>query len=659
MTTNLYHRVAKSKICRIIITNKIYIYPTFILFIVVLLSILKIHGSSIGIYNLLFWGTDYKDPNLIAGHPRIIRGDEWISQTPWEISQYQTGFNPENILFLPGQNFSTEDAPVANWTILFHPQFWSLFILPIENGFAFMWWARAFIFLVSVYFLFLFFSENNIAFSSICSLAYLYSAYFQWWYSTPMIEIIGYGSLIFLAFIKLFNSTSFKFSILYSVVFVYSCMCFVLVFYPPSQIPVAITLLFLIIGYLIAKHASISKERIKRFVYFIGISAFITAILCLLYYFDFKTEILKILNTAYPGHRVSQGGGISLLRMVSGFFDIQIQRKDTVPMFLGNQSEGSSFILLSCFLAPIMVYDIYRSIRAQRKINYMACSLLFVGIILIAWMTLGLPGPIAKITLLFLATPQRIWPAIGLINILLIAIYLFTDKVGLDRHFTKFAIAYSLFAFLIIFFIGYTIRFKSPEYLNNISLIILLSFFTAFAIFLLLIRAKGYFIFLFFVLSFASSYHVNPLYKGLSPLLYSDLSYAIRKINEVDKNKSAWVTYENIYLGNYMAANGVRVLDGTYYSPNIDFWKIFDVENQYGNIYNRYAHAVIKDGPDDSITFELNNPDTFTMNIDYCNPKLKNLKIKYFVLRYIENSHCLNNIYVINYPYPIYIYERK
>ena len=49
-------------------------------------------------------------------------------------------------------------------------------------------------------------------------------------------------------------------------------------------------------------------------------------------------------------------------------------------------------------------------------------------------------------------------------------------------------------------------------------------------------------------------------------------------------------------------------------------------------VYNRYAHIVVSSTPDiEKSEFVLRYPDAFTLMINPCNPKLKDLDVSYYV----------------------------
>ena len=139
---------------------------------------------------------------------------------------------------------------------------------------------------------------------------------------------------------------------------------------------------------------------------------------------------------------------------------------------------------------------------------------------------------------------------------------------------------------------------------------------------------------------------VNPINIGTKVLHEKETAKEIQKIVKNDNN-SKWISIDNIFLGNYVISNGGKTINSTNIYPNLELWKNIDKEKRYENIYNRYAHVIIKLTENDN-SFELNQQDIITLNLNY--NSLKELDIKYIIsskkLKIIdEYKSKINNIY--------------
>lgn len=132
----------------------IWLFPLLLTAALFILTACKISGSSLGIYQTLFYGHSQKDPALLFNKPREIRSDEWVVNTQMVIAQKNNDFKRINQNIGHGQDMSVViDAPYREWSQVFRPQNWAFFVLPLEQAFAFKWWLLAYLLMLSCYFL--------------------------------------------------------------------------------------------------------------------------------------------------------------------------------------------------------------------------------------------------------------------------------------------------------------------------------------------------------------------------------------------------------------------------------------------------------------------------------------------------------------------------
>ena len=90
--------------------------------------------------------------------------------------------------------------------------------------------------------------------------------------------------------------------------------------------------------------------------------------------------------------------------------------------------------------------------------------------------------------------------------------------------------------------------------------------------------------------------------------------------------------------------------------PDLEKWEKLDVNNQYSDIYNRYAHIIIDIQNTNDTSFELLFPDRFTVHINVND--LEKLNITYIATdhnleKFTNNNISFREIYRIN-NYKIY-----
>ena len=79
--------------------------------------------------------------SLIAGEPRGVRSDEWLVQTPFSLSQTQTGLKTHNdVITLNGQDMVVGyNSPAWNLATLAKPFTWGYVLLGKEYGLSWYW----------------------------------------------------------------------------------------------------------------------------------------------------------------------------------------------------------------------------------------------------------------------------------------------------------------------------------------------------------------------------------------------------------------------------------------------------------------------------------------------------------------------------------------
>jgi hypothetical protein len=215
----------------------------------------------------------------------------------------------------------------------------------------------------------------------------------------------------------------------------------------------------------------------------------------------------------------------------------------------------------------------------------------------------------------------------------------------------------SLICFLLVFSLGAAVREASPDFAVHLGAIALIPGIAAALLLLLLLKLKRAFAIGLLLFTLATTFSVNPLYRGLSPILGSELAAQIRVVNAADDQNSVWVVFDRLDFGNYLAANGVRVLNGVYMYPNLAFWREF---NPAGRIaaYNRYGYVLFTRSDSDQAEFRGRN-DVVEVKINPCAPILDHLNVNYFLFTSEVKESCL--MLVRDLPYPnlhFYIYKR-
>jgi len=303
---------------------KYIIYPLILIIVLFVLSFLHINGSSVGKYNEII-SDNTKNSDLIFGSSRAIRSDEYLLGAPMLISQSINGEPTVNTDMGIESDLSIQyGVPTSNIYTIFKPNTWGFFLSDnLEFAFSFYWWIRTILMLISTYLLFLVLTKKNIFLSIIGSLLFLTSPFLQWWMQPESITMISLGLV---SFIMLIRSDTLIRKILSSLGLIYSIISFVLILYPPFQIPLAWVAIFVGIATILSRNYLENKKKVLIDGAFLVGCALIVGIIIYSFYTK-NAEVIKLMTqTTYPGERFISAGQGNIYHLFNGFYNILMQR---------------------------------------------------------------------------------------------------------------------------------------------------------------------------------------------------------------------------------------------------------------------------------------------------------------------------------------------
>ena len=655
------------KICKSKAVNNffkgVWLFPVILTLTLVVLVVLQINGSSIGIYYKIFYGNT-KDSSLITGKPQAIRSDEWMVNTQKTIAQKNHDYKSININVGNGEDETLiTDAPTKDWSTIFKPHNLGYFVLPFDNAFSLRWWILSYFLILSCYFFILVLLPKKRLLASALSLAMLFSPFFQWWYQYSTLGSVYYCLFGAVAFIKLLQAKKRIHAGLWSILLAYLAICFILILYPPFQIPCALVLVAFAIGYFLEHKKNIEKRILKRnLLYFLG--AIVLSLLIVGIFIYKKSGIITtIQNTAYPGQRVVTSGGYNLEHLLSSNLSPVLQsvaRTNTYLSGTTNQSEASNFILLIPFLLIPAVYLFYKKYKKYKSIDYLILSSAIMIIIMLAWLFVPNIDLLGKITLLNRVPLQRLLIGLGLLNFIFIVGFIRLYGQSKDRFSICISSLYSLLVLCFFLLLDFHVVTKYPGFIDY-KYAVLLALPIAVIIFCFMRKYFKVAVFGLLLFSIFSVFYINPLYHGSAVLTQTPLSQAIQKINGSSNKK--WVS-EGIVIENFATMNGERSLSGVYVYPQLDIWRKLNQKDKEV-FYNRYAHVnfTFERSPKEHISPILSSPaaDQFNIIIEPCDNFLKDNNVG-FLITSVEfpsgTANCTDLLKKINYPnIKFYIYK--
>jgi hypothetical protein len=597
----------------------------------------KLHGSSID-----FW-RQMPDPsphsNVLLGKPRKIRQDEWGFMTPAFISQArsQPAFSPSTLRWGPGRAPLIMNIPVSHWSALVRPQFWGFFALDLEHAFAFYWNMKAFLLLAGIFLLLMLLTGSNFGVSVLGAAWVFFSGFMQWWYSTPAMlpEMVGCVALLLVAAHYVALSPS-RWTIAGAALIFSICLLdAILSIYPPFQVPLLYLGIAILVGSLGPRLAAIASGRERTFRIASAVVALgVVAGLVALYYLDARRAIELMRGTLYPGTRMSSGGEVTPAQVFGGVYGF-FMSEGSFPRKWFNVCEASNFVLLF----PVPVAAILWSAWRKQRVTALEWSLIvYIGVVL-SWMILGWPRPLAVASAFGLSQGTRSLLGLGLASILLCCVFLARTRAGLPGGFApNLIVGAAWFALVVVLALNFN---RVTEGFVTGDQIALVSIAAGVAGFLLLLRKRIAFAACLLVPSIWTFGLVNPVTVGLGPILESGF---IRKVSPVIRRDpgARWAVYGSWLLADLFKAGGADVFNGTKFVPPLDDFRVIDPGSASIAIYNRYAHVSLVPGQGsdvnfiDSYTNEVNpksiRGDAYTMAIDPKSDVWPRLGIRYVVL---------------------------
>jgi hypothetical protein len=617
-------------------------FPAAVIATAIILTGLGWSGTSIGF-------TQPGNGHVIAGTPRPIRSDEWSVSAPLVVAQSHHGYPKTTPDSIGPHNLNVLlDVPTKTWPTLFRPWDYGYFFLGVARGYAFKWWMLSVVVLLGSYGL-LFQLTRKPAASALFAVAIWASPFFAWWYLDLSLASAGMGMAALAAFLAALERPAGWRRAGFLAVSTWALISFILVLYPPFQIPVALTMVA--IGLADAWFTSGDlRHLLRRLV--VPVAAVLGTALVVVgaYYLSNRTAIRLINSSLYPGRRRAHGGVTNLYQFFSAPYGAEIAiRGYGIPP---NQSEISSFVVVAPFVCLQLLRVGFKPLRprARAQLAGSLAALTLLG----TWYFLGLPAPLAAITGLDRVPPTRAIGGFGLAGVLFVAI--FSTGLGwrrpgaLSEHNTTTGRRDTrlIWGAACSAAVGFAATYWSGRMLNSLWPALGIGFGKALATGL----AVGLAVFLLAagravpgasvlaVIGLVSTLPVNPLYDGLAPYTSPSLTGVFTSVPGAQS--AAWASFKAGPIADELIASGLTTINATSVYPNPEAWKILDPKGSHRNIWDRYANLVIGEKPGiQQAQLTLPHRDTVRIVLDPCGAQLRELGVRFIVTTSKESEPCL------------------
>lgn len=617
--------------------SSIWLFPAIIVTLFIIAVAFGINGSSVGMYQKLI-NPSSTDLNLVFGTPRDIRSDEWWVGTPLLKAQAQNGFPSSNPNVGDGQNIDVlSDVPAYNWSQIFRPQNWAFYVLPFDNAFSFRWWAMPVLLLLSAYIFALgMLGRDKRLLSSLLSLSLFLSPFLHWWSPGQTMGIVAFSLLIMSLVTWLFRIVTVPRKITISLFIIYCAVCFSLYVYPPFQIPCLLIIIAYTVGLLLRdgtkSFLAIARQNSIYILSALVISAGIFGAFMIVN----KDTIDVVQNTAYPGRRIVNSGGYSVTHLLSGHLSYKLS-DDSVAGFYRdadagavNQSEASTFIFISFFTTPALVYAAYRFKQREeiRKLRSTIIALGVVTVLMVMWLFVPGLGIVGALTKLNLVPLNRLVIGLGLLNFIWLVLFakiFISKKISLSRF---IGVTLSVATVLVMLYVNIAIAQRNPGFLGT-KQIVASALIIPFIVYLLLRKRLIAGLAILVLFSGFCVIHINPLYRGLGALTQNPLYSAVNSV----QSSGRWLMDSPPILNSVLLAANAKLLTGTYLYPQPSLWQ--DIGGVNSQIYNRYARVSADIDKNRAViiptSLSLTNPDSFLIKTELCSDFMRTERVSQVV----------------------------
>lgn len=572
-----------------------------------------------GIQKLKLWIPSLsRNDDTIIGSPRPIRSDEWLVQTPFYLSQVKTGNHFINKSYQDsGQNMMLA-YNVSSWHIstIGKPFNWGFLFLGASRGLSWYWSFKIIALLLLSYEFAMILTSKRKILSVVSSFWITFTPTVQWWFMQHLGDVVFFSLLIMVSIYHYFNSEKKVFKIIMAINLIIALIGFPLIIYPAFQVPFA----YVIMAFTaIQLFKALKNKKVKLFdVIVVAVTLFVSLMIDALTIYQSWDAISATLHTVYPGKRISLGGEYTWKNLSDFLFNIFLPFK--TPQ-VSNQVELSSsfnFLLYILLILPFVIK------REDIKKNIFGIILVIYSLMLMFYSIVGIPTILAKLTLFSYVPFSRSWQSMSVIAVFASVWFISFIWDRLERIKLTKILPSLLFVTILYLYRGLT----DDIYKNYLGRFTTISFIVIMlvAFICILYRKNRIFYSILLVIIATGGLTVNPVTHGIGVIENKLLSHEVESI--VEKNPNAIWMSDSTNLYHFVQMFGAKGIDGVRFYPDKQLMTKIDKQNQYEEVWNRYAHLKY------SLTNEKTSmtapvPDNVNINLNI--KELKDLNVKYIL----------------------------
>ncbi len=589
----------------------------------VLYIVLNLHQSSIGVWEELF---PAKPANQLVdlGTPKHIRSDEWNTQTPWVLNEVLRGKRTHN-LSIGGEKAPLLAAvPVLDFSAIAQAQFYGFYLFDPATGFSWWWAYKTFGLALSFFWLFLLLTRGNIAAAALGTMWVYGSSFTQWWLSSNLPELLIAFALATIGSMYLLFARRRIMIGAGAALVAYSVLNLLLHLYPPFIVPLAYLGAAILAGLMLepGRLAQI-RERLGWRASCLIAAVLVVSLIGGNYLREAMPTMVAMADTIYPGHRVSGGGDFPLTRLLYGFFEVFRVGEKNVPLPPANASEASSFIIL----VPLLLLSLPFVAFVKRK-NALLTALVLYCLVVGLWISVPLPRVVETAMQVIgwsWSPPLRSVLGLGMGSIVATTV-LFSrvhdGTIELHPAAARGMVPILVLSCLLLF--GWVLHGMDPVFFTPALVLMasaVVAVMTAGIVFgRTVLFAAG------LVVAVAPALMVNPLVSGLSAI--EDKPVLLAAKHQGGAVNDRWAVVGAFVFSQGLKAQGLEVITGSQMIPDRKLSHLLDPQEKYKNIWNRYAHVVLRSNPEKiSPEYELGTPDLYVIELNVCGGAMRQLGV--------------------------------
>lgn len=616
--------------------------PAVVAAAVVVLGLLRVSGSSVGLY-----GTDNgaaeKESGVLVGPPRPVRYDEWLVRTPWVFRQVVRGL-PDSVPGALGRHDTDllYDLPTQGLEVVLRPQTAVYRVLDGERAFAVEWWSLLALQLLGVYALLVTLTGRP-GLSAVGASLLTLSPATQWWTTPATFTTVGWGCLATACALRGFRSGTGRRRIGWAAAAGAALAAFLAALYPPWQIGVALVLLPVGGAAMLAGMLDAGDRRaaLRSLAATAAVSAAVAGAMFGPFVIAHRDAVGDLSDTVYPGHReAAEGGGTPVAVAFGSAFDSFVTDRPYRVANGTNQSENSSALPLLLPASGAVAALAARRRWTGSPVAAPLAGCLVGGAVLTAWMLLPVPAAVGRWLLLTRVPGFRLLLPVALAGILALTLLAaHASQPGRRVPWWGAVGGTALFAAALWWAAsGYTVDGQPIDLAVAAVPVVVATVGVALAV----SRRPLVGLAVLAALTLWQASLINPLQRGVEPLTGSALRQKVDELRRRASPEAGWIAFsaDQTVRGTLTAA-GVNNLAGVSPYPDRPAWRVLDPEGKAERDWNRYAHVSFDPGaPGAAPAFSLAAPDDLRVSVDPCAPALVRLGVRFVVTQGFELQGC-------------------